>query len=76
MARLKYLTAAFLVAGLFGMTAPEASADPEFEGFIRSMWPKAKAAGISRDLFDRAFAGISDPDPEVLKLAKIGRAHV
>jgi len=69
MARLKYLTAALLVAGLFGMTAPEASADPEFEGFIQNMWPKAKAAGISRDLFDRAFAGISDPDPEVLKLA-------
>lgn len=69
MARLKYLTAAVLVAGLFGMTAPEASADPEFEGFIQNMWPKAKAAGISRDLFDRAFAGISDPDPEVLKLA-------
>src|SRR6185295_14358119 len=35
----------------------------------QSMWPRAKAAGISRSTFDQAFAGISDPDPDVLKLA-------
>ena len=28
-----------------------------------------KAAGISRKLFDAAFAGITEPDPAVLKLA-------
>ncbi|HLA03309.1 MAG TPA: lytic murein transglycosylase, partial [Aestuariivirga sp.] len=28
-----------------------------------------KAAGISRSLFDAAFAGVTDPDPAVLKLA-------
>lgn len=69
MAKLKLLTAAFLAAGLSGMAASEAFADAEFEGFVQSMWPRAKAAGISRDQFDRAFAGISDPDPDVLKLA-------
>ncbi len=37
--------------------------------FIQTLWPRAKAAGISRDLFDRAFAGITEPDPVVLKLA-------
>jgi membrane-bound lytic murein transglycosylase B len=47
-----------------------AYADPKFEAFIEnSLWPRAKAAGISRALFDRAFKGITEPDPRVLKLA-------
>lgn len=47
-----------------------ALADPKFEAFIQnSLWPRAKAAGIPRELFDRAFKGITDPDPAVLKLA-------
>jgi membrane-bound lytic murein transglycosylase B len=47
-----------------------ALADPKFEAFIQnSLWPRAKAAGIPRDLFDRAFKGITEPDPRVLKLA-------
>ena len=47
-----------------------ARADPKFEAFIQnSLWPRAKAAGIPRDLFDRAFKGITEPDPRVLKLA-------
>ncbi len=47
-----------------------AQADAQFESFIQSLWPRVKAAGYSRDLFDRAFAGISEPDEVVLKLAK------
>lgn len=47
-----------------------AQADARFESFIQSLWPRVKAAGHSRDLFDRAFAGISEPDEVVLKLAK------
>ena len=46
-----------------------AFADVKFEAFIQSLWPLAKQAGISRPLFDRAFAGITEPDPAVLKLA-------
>ena len=46
-----------------------ALADAKFEAFIQSLWPLAKQAGTSRPLFDRAFAGITDPDPDVLKLA-------
>ena len=45
-------------------------ADAKFTAFIESLWPIAKANGISRDLFDRAFAGIGEPDPDVLRLAK------
>lgn len=48
-----------------------ALADAKFEAFIQnSIWPQVKAAGVSRDLFDQAFAGITEPDPVVLKLAK------
>jgi membrane-bound lytic murein transglycosylase B len=48
-----------------------AMADEKFEAFIQSLWPKAKAAGISRQIFDDAFAGISEPDPVVLKQAAV-----
>ena len=46
-----------------------ANAEAKFEAFIQSLWPRVHAAGISRDLFDAAFAGVTEPDPAVLKLA-------
>jgi membrane-bound lytic murein transglycosylase B len=52
------------------LAATPACADAKFVAFIETLWPIAKANGISRDLFDRAFAGITEPDPDVLKLAK------
>jgi membrane-bound lytic murein transglycosylase B len=57
-----------LAVSLAFATTP-AFANAKFEGFIQSLWPRIKAAGISRDLFDKAFAGITEPDPAVLKLA-------
>jgi len=46
-----------------------ARADAKFEAFIQTLWPRVKAGGYSRELFDAAFAGITEPDPLVLKLA-------
>ncbi len=69
MAKFRYLAGVVLAAALTGMLASTALADAKFESFIQSLWPKAKASGISRDVFDRAFAGITEPDPTVLKLA-------
>ena len=64
---LKRLLAVLLIATpLFTSVA---HADAKFEAFIQSLWPRVKAAGISRSLFDAAFAGVTDPDPAVLKLA-------
>lgn len=58
------------LAILAPLCAMPALAEPNFEAFIeKSLWPRVKAAGFSRDLFDKAFAGITDPDPVVLKLA-------
>jgi membrane-bound lytic murein transglycosylase B len=61
---------AVVVLGMLLASGP-ALADAKFEAFIQdSIWPQVKAAGVSRDLFDQAFAGITEPDPVVLKLAK------
>ncbi len=36
----------------------------EIRAFIQNkLWPRCKAAGISRKLFDAAFEGITEPDP-------------
>jgi membrane-bound lytic murein transglycosylase B len=64
---LRRFSIALLCAGL--SLASPALADAKFETFIQSLWPRAKAAGISRQVFDGAFAGISEPDPVVLKQA-------
>jgi membrane-bound lytic murein transglycosylase B len=60
--------AALAVVSLALLGTP-AFADAKFEQFIQSLWPSMKAQGVSRDLFDRAFAGITEPDPVVLQLA-------
>ena len=62
----------FLLAGLaIGLlSGGPASADAKFEAFIQSLWPQVKAAGIPRSLFDAGFAGVTEPDQTVLKLAK------
>jgi membrane-bound lytic murein transglycosylase B len=52
------------------MAQEPAIASPKFEAFIESLWPRVKAAGISRELFKQAFAGITEPDQQVLELAR------
>jgi membrane-bound lytic murein transglycosylase B len=58
-----------VIIAVFGFWPQLAFADAKFEAFIQSLWPAVQKSGISRDLFDRAFAGITEPDPAVLKLA-------
>jgi membrane-bound lytic murein transglycosylase B len=57
------------LAALLVVLPGTAFADAKFEAFIQTLWPRVKAAGYSRDLFDQAFAGITEPDPAVVKLA-------
>ena len=63
----KFLATLLVAAPLFTSMA---HADAKFESFIQSLWPRVKSVGISRALFDAAFAGVTDPDPAVLKLAE------
>ncbi|MCA0434691.1 MAG: lytic murein transglycosylase [Proteobacteria bacterium] len=59
-----------LAAALAALTfSTPAFADKKFEALVESLWPRVKAAGFSRSLFDSAFAGITEPDATVLKLA-------
>lgn len=67
---MRYFRTACILA-MLATSGSLAHADAKFEAFIQSsIWPQVKAAGISRDLFDKAFAGVTEPDPLVLKLAK------
>ncbi len=43
-------------------------ADAGFDKWVQGFWPTAKAAGISRAIYNQAFQGVT-PDPEVLDKA-------
>jgi membrane-bound lytic murein transglycosylase B len=59
-----------LLVALAPLGSRTAAADAKFTAFIeQTLWPRVKAAGFARPLFDAAFAGITEPDPLVLKLA-------
>ena len=57
------------LAAVLAFTPQVAHADVKFESFVQSLWPRIKAAGFSRQLFDQAFAGVTEADADVLKLA-------
>lgn len=63
------LCALFLALGLSAAIAP-AQADAGFLGWIHQFRSVAARSGVSHATFDRAFAGITDPDPEVLQKAR------
>jgi membrane-bound lytic murein transglycosylase B len=56
------LTLAMLAAG-------PATADVAFNRWVSDFWPAARAAGISAETYNRAFAGVA-PDPEVIEKAQ------
>lgn len=59
-----------LAFSLMASLAPlHAHADAGFQKWIRDFYPTAAAAGISAQTYNRAFAGIKDPDADVLRKA-------
>jgi len=54
------------ITSLINQTAPFSIT--KYNRQIEGLWPQARAKGVSRSTFDRAFAGIT-PDPSVLKKA-------
>ena len=56
-------------AALALSTAPAAAQNQGFPAFVQSIWPEARAHGVSRATFDAAFAGVT-PDPEVIEKTK------
>lgn len=65
----RYLSAAALCTGLLFSAGP-AWAEAGFERWIQGFRATAAQNGISGKTFDRAFRGVSDPDPEVLEKAR------
>ena len=57
--------------GLFLLQSTgEARADAGFERWVASFRATATKSGISGATYDRAFAGVTEPDPEVLEKAR------
>jgi membrane-bound lytic murein transglycosylase B len=46
-----------------------AATDPAFQAWLKAFYPRAAKQGISRDLYQQAFADITAPDNEVLRKA-------
>jgi membrane-bound lytic murein transglycosylase B len=63
--------AAVPIVGLAG----SASAAQSFAQWVESFWPTAKAAGITRATYDRAFQGLT-PDPKVIEAANFQPEYV
>ena len=61
----------FCAVGVSGAVAQGAS---PFRSFLESLWPEAKALGVSRATFDKAFAGLN-PDLSLPDLVIPGRAE-
>jgi len=62
------LTCVFLGAG--GLLHPAAAeTDPAFQAWLNGFYPQAAKQGVSRKLYEQAFAGITGPDSEVLRKA-------
>ncbi len=65
---------ALVVAGLLALTvlqAAPARADAGFQNWVSSFRATAAKSGIKGTTFDRAFRGVTKPDPEVLEKARV-----
>ncbi len=66
----QWLASAILAGcGLFVSTA-SSYADAGFQAFIRDFRKTAVSGGVSGAVYDRAFANVKTPDPEVLRKAR------
>ncbi|KGD92034.1 lytic murein transglycosylase [Neorhizobium sp. Rsf11] len=60
-----------LCAGFAVASMPiDAQADAGFKAWITKFYPTAAKSGISRSTYERAFAGITEPDRDVLEKAQ------
>jgi membrane-bound lytic murein transglycosylase B len=64
-----------LVGTLLATLPGQGLAAQSFAQWVESFWPVARAAGITRATYDRAFAGLT-PDPEVIEQAKYQPEYV
>lgn len=63
-------TAGLTLALVVSAQIAPASADAQFQRWVSQFRSTATNSGISGAVFDRAFSGVTAPDPEVLQLAQ------
>ncbi|WP_158871324.1 lytic murein transglycosylase [Antarcticirhabdus aurantiaca] len=68
--RTRMLAAALSLSLVSGVVMPAAAADPGFVQWINNFESVAAKNGISRQIYRAAFAGIDEPDPEVIRKAR------
>lgn len=61
--------ATIVCAALFAHM-PQASADAGFRKWINDFYPVAAKSGIKKSTYQKAFRGVREPDPEVLRKAR------
>jgi membrane-bound lytic murein transglycosylase B len=69
----RFLAAVLILAPLSVLPSAPAAAEPAenpaFQAFVQSLWPQAKAHGVSRETFDHAFKGVTE-DPTIMALTQ------
>ena len=59
------------IAAMMVATSPiDARADTGFKTWVAKFYDTASASGISRSTYNKAFAGVTGPDPDVLEKAR------
>lgn len=66
---LRSLALALMVGATAGFIPFNANADAGFQKWIAGFYPTAAQSGISKATYNRAFAGVTEPDPTVLEKA-------
>ncbi len=64
------LIAATVVAAALLVHMPQAAADAGFRKWINDFYPVAAKSGIKKSTYRKAFKGVREPDPEVLRKAR------
>lgn len=67
--QIRFAAIAVALILVVGALAQTARADQRFDRWVEDFWPTAKAAGVSRQVYEAAFRGVT-PDPEVLEKAR------
>lgn len=66
---LRGLALALVVAAQVGLVPDNAKADSRFQKWIADFYQTAAQSGISKATYQKAFSGVSEPDPTVLEKA-------
>lgn len=66
---LRGLALALVVAAAAGLAPNNAKADARFQKWIADFYQTAAQSGISKATYQKAFSGVSEPDPTVLEKA-------